>query len=357
MSLTRAFLEIVEGPGLGRRVLLRDGQTLYVGRTDQADVSCPENPMLSSVHFSARWFAGQCEIKDLNSANGTWRSGKKVAEALLRSGEDIKAGKAVFRLVVDDGSAARATDVSPAADAGAELRPAGQRNDSQRSDSQRSEGQRHDHGHTHAHNHHQAAATAGVPGLPPPAESLPVGLALPQAAAVAAVAPLADASRTMLISDMTTQQFIDLLASREQFLDALRVVAHALAARSAVQWACQCVRTAAGDDLNPADSAALAAAEQWVADPSEANRRQAQAAAEAAEHKTPASWAAMAAFWSAGSLAPPSAPVVPPAPHLPAHAAAGAAMLAAVARQPEKATEKYYQFLQLGRDLMGSTPS
>src|SRR6478672_13568185 len=104
MSLTRAFLEIVEGPGKGRRILLREGQVRYVARTSQADDSCPENPTMSSVHFSARWFAGKCELKDLNSANGTFRNEKRVTETLLSSGDEFKAGKATFRLVIDDGT-------------------------------------------------------------------------------------------------------------------------------------------------------------------------------------------------------------------------------------------------------------
>jgi hypothetical protein len=60
----------------------------------------------------------------------------------------------------------------------------------------------------------------------------------------------------------------------------------------------------------------------------------------------------MAAFFSSGSLGPPTAPIVPPAPHLTSHAAAGAAMLAAVARQPEKASQRYQAFLQLAKDHM-----
>ena len=60
----------------------------------------------------------------------------------------------------------------------------------------------------------------------------------------------------------------------------------------------------------------------------------------------------MAAFWSSGSMGPSTAPVVPPAPHLTAHAAAGAVMLAAVARHPEKAPEKYVEFLRIGKELM-----
>src|SRR5262245_34016775 len=117
LSLSRAYLEIVEGPGLGRKIPLREGQVRYVGRTNQADDSCPENPTMSSVHFSVRWFAGKCELKDLNSANGTFRHGNKITEALLSAGDEIKAGKCTFRLVVDDGSGAaaltNAASVSP----------------------------------------------------------------------------------------------------------------------------------------------------------------------------------------------------------------------------------------------------
>src|SRR5258705_9337339 len=322
MSLTRAFLEIVEGPGLGRRILLRDGQVRYVGRTSQADDSCPENPTMSSVHFSVRWFAGNCELKDLNSANGTWRNGKKVTEALLSGGDEIKAGKATFRLVVDDGSGTRSAE-SPESTV---------------------------QGDTHVELAAQLAA-AEAAKLPKPL--LATGLAIASAAAVPEAAQLSDASKAMLVDDMPVPQFVELLASREQFLDALRVVAHAVEKRSAVDWACRCVRAAVGDDLSPLDDAAIKAAEDWVAEPDEDRRRKAQAAAEAAEHKTAASWAAMAAFWSSGSMGPPSAPVVPPAPHLTAHAAAGAVMLAAVAKQPEKAPEKYAEFLRIGKELMG----
>jgi hypothetical protein len=323
MSLTRAFLEIVDGPGKGRRILLRDGQVRYVGRTTQADDACPENPTMSSVHFSVRWFAGQCELKDLNSANGTWRHGKKVTEALLSAGDEIKVGKATFRLVVDDGEGARSAEPFEA---------------TARSD-------------THVDN--IAAQLAAAEAAKGPNPLLATGLAVNSAAALPAEAQLSDASKAMLVDDMPVPQFVELLASREQFLDALRVVAHALAKRSAVDWACRCVRAGAGDDLTPLDEAPIKAAEAWVADPSEALRRKAEAAAAAAEHKTPASWAAMAAFWSSGSMAPPTSPVIPPAPHLTAHAASGAAMLAAVAKQPEKAPQRYAEFLRIGKELMG----
>jgi hypothetical protein len=325
LSLSRAYLEIVEGPGLGRKFPLREGQVRYVGRTSQADDSCPENATMSSVHFSVRWFAGQCELKDLNSANGTFRHGKKISEALLSAGDEIKAGKATFRLVVDDG----AGGASFASVASAPPPPA------------------HDTDFEITHHPEHPPATAAAPDA-----LLRTGLAVHSAAKLPAEAQLDDQATSMLADDMPVAQFIELLASREQHLDVLRAIAHALSKRSAVLWACQCVRAACGDDLNPADEGSLKAAETWATDPNEENRRKAQAAAEAAELKSPASWTALAAFFSSGSLGPPTAPVVPPAAHLTSHAAAGATMLAAVFRQPEKATARYEQFLQLAKEHM-----
>jgi len=322
MSLTRAFLEIVDGPGQGRRILLRDGQVRYVGRTTQADDSCPENTTMSSVHFSVRWFAGSCELKDLNSANGTWRSGKRITDSILGPGEEFKAGKATFRLLVDDGTAMLATQIPE-------------------------EPLKRD-----THFEPPAAAAPPPPAIAGADAPTATGLAVATAAALPPETRLGDESKAMLVDDMPVEQFIDLLASREQFLDALRVVAHALHKRTAVEWACRCVRAVSGDDIGPLDEAAVKAAESWAAEPSEDSRRKAQAAAEAADGKTAAAWTAMAAFWSSGSMGPPAAPVVPPGPHLTAHAAAGAVMLAAVARQPEKAPDKYGEFLRIGKELM-----
>lgn len=336
MPLIRAFLEIVDGPDKGRKIPLRDGQTLYVGRTDQADISCPDNATMSSVHFSARWFNGQCEIKDLNSANGTWRGDVKVREAFLRPGEEIRAGKATFRLGVEDETGTLPPASPPGGPAAEQpIEPAG-----------------------------VAARNTSVdaPAAPsaPAAASLPPhllrGAAILQTGALPPAVPLGETARGLIAEPMPIPASLDLLASREQFLDALRVVAYALTKRSAVDWALRCVRLAAGDDLSPQDREALEAAQAWVDQPEEAQRRRCEAAAAAAEHQTPAAWVATAAFWSGGSLAPPNVPVVPPGEHLTAHAACGAVMLAAVARQPEKAPQRYAQFLQIGKELL-STPA
>jgi hypothetical protein len=88
-----------------------------------------------------------------------------------------------------------------------------------------------------------------------------------------------------------------------------------------------------------------------VADPSEANRQAAQAAAEKAGVGTPAGCAAMAAFWSGGSLAPANLPAVPPAENLTGQGVAGAVLLAVVQKEPAKAPQKFRQFVALGVEV------
>jgi hypothetical protein len=163
--------------------------------------------------------------------------------------------------------------------------------------------------------------------------------------------PLGEEAKKLLRDGQTPAQFLDTLIDKQHFLDAARFLAHALPKREAVWWACLCGRSVAGANPPPKVGAAFQAAEKWVADPSEDNRRAAMPAAEAAQFKTAAGCAAVAAFWSGGSLGPPNAPVVPPGEYLTAHGAAAVVMLAAVQTEPEKATEKYRRFLAQGIEV------
>lgn len=174
------------------------------------------------------------------------------------------------------------------------------------------------------------------------------------AAEVCKLFPLGDEAKPLLRDTLAPRQFLDLLVEKQQFLDAVRFLAHALPKREAVWWACLCARVTAPTPPPP-QAAAVQAAERWVADPSEANRRAAQAAAEKAEMNNPAGCAAMAAFWSGGSLAPPNVPVVPPGETLTAHGVTGAVLLAAVASEPQKAPEKHRKFLALGVEVGNGT--
>ena len=170
------------------------------------------------------------------------------------------------------------------------------------------------------------------------------------AAEVCKLFPLGDDAKKLLRDGLAPRPFLDALLEKQQFPDAVRFCACAAEAGSGMVGVPVRPPGTRGQSAG-ADRPALAAAEKWVSDPSEEHRRAAQAAATAAGMGAPAGCAAMAAFFSGGSLAPPNAPVVPPGEHLTAHAAAGAVMLAAVLTEPQKAAEKYRKFFALGVDV------
>jgi hypothetical protein len=176
-------------------------------------------------------------------------------------------------------------------------------------------------------------------------------VAVPKASEVCQDIELDPSALKCLDSDPAPVEFLNALLERELYPDAVRFLARALPKREATWWACICTRGLINQDARPASLAALEAAEQWVYKPTESNRRLADAAARAASFDGPASWAAMAAFWSGGSMAPENSPPVAPADNLTSKAVAGAVMLAAVLHEPEKAAEKYRYFLAQGVEI------
>jgi len=145
--------------------------------------------------------------------------------------------------------------------------------------------------------------------------------------------------------------FLQHLISAAQFKEAIEFLAFALPKREAVWWACLCARSQLEDHAARTDLAALEAAESWVYKPTEENRRAAMACAHATKFDTPSAWAAVGAFWSAGSIAPPDGAVVQPAPHLAGVAVAGAVALAAVQREPTMADQKRQRYIEMAIDI------
>ncbi|MBL8834635.1 MAG: hypothetical protein JNL66_00245 [Alphaproteobacteria bacterium] len=144
---------------------------------------------------------------------------------------------------------------------------------------------------------------------------------------------------------------VDALAAQSLHDDAVRVLAVSLMPREAVWWAALAAHAAMAVMRKPGDADALAAAEAWVYKPTEENRRAAMAKAQSTQFDSAGAWAAVAAFWSGGSMAPPNAPVVPPPPFLIARAVIGAVTLAAVAGPPDKIPGRYAQLVAQGIDI------
>ncbi len=173
----------------------------------------------------------------------------------------------------------------------------------------------------------------------------------PTAAELCAHFELEEAAQPLLTATATPQQFLDALIEAGHQRDAVQFLAHALPAREAVWWACVCARSITTADSPPPAVASLQAAEAWAYEPTEENRRAAEAAAQEEGLEHPASWAAQAAFWSSGSLSPAGNPEVPPGPFLTAKAVAATLLLAAVVPPPEHATARFQSFLEQGRGI------
>lgn len=162
---------------------------------------------------------------------------------------------------------------------------------------------------------------------------------------------LEDEARQLLNPEYSPAQYLQVLIEQKQYPDAIRFLAMALPRREAVWWACVSSRASVSEKTKPQMLAALTAAETWVYQPTEENRRSAMFLAEAAEFAGPASWASVAAFWSGGSIAPPDAPVVPPPEDLTAKAVAGSVMLAVAEMDQSKVEENYKKLLAQGIDI------
>jgi hypothetical protein len=171
------------------------------------------------------------------------------------------------------------------------------------------------------------------------------------AATLAPRAKLSDEATSLLRPEWTARQYLEALIAAGRWHDAIRFLAWALPRREAVWWACQCIRAANLPPGPPEDARALEAAEKWAASATEDHRRAAFAAGQTVNFETPAALAALAAFWSGGSLSQPRLPVVPPAEHLCPGTVGNTVILVGVIRTPEKAEEKYRAFLQLGKDV------
>ncbi len=60
-------------------VEMRDGLTLFAGRTIECDIYLP-SPAVSRKHAVFLMREGQCGIKDLDSSNGTYLNGERLTK-------------------------------------------------------------------------------------------------------------------------------------------------------------------------------------------------------------------------------------------------------------------------------------
>jgi pSer/pThr/pTyr-binding forkhead associated (FHA) protein len=99
------ILEVKAGPAAGKRVAVRNGQTLTIGRAgDRANFALPHDTFMSGVHFVVECGSNGCKLIDRKSSNGTFVNGNRITEMFLNNGDEVRSGQTVFavRMVADE---------------------------------------------------------------------------------------------------------------------------------------------------------------------------------------------------------------------------------------------------------------
>ena len=173
--------------------------------------------------------------------------------------------------------------------------------------------------------------------------------------AVAQLGELGTEAQALVPAATGPEGFVASLMDAGLLGDAVRFLAYSLRPREGVWWACLAARAYidAGHPAEPVDTDALTAAEAWVFKPDEDNRRAAYDRAMATGFQTPASWAAMASFWSGGSIAPANLPAVPPPSNALGRAIWGAVIIASVTnpKSPQDMEDRHRTFISQGIDI------
>jgi len=94
-SISRPFmLQQIRGPG-APDVRNLEGDALIVGRADDADIRIASTA-LSRRHMRIERYQGGYRAVDLDSANGVYLNEVRVHSAVLRDGDTLQLGNAVF---------------------------------------------------------------------------------------------------------------------------------------------------------------------------------------------------------------------------------------------------------------------
>jgi len=132
--------------------------------------------------------------------------------------------------------------------------------------------------------------------------------------------------------DGPPQQYFLALRQAGKRAEAAKFLGQALPRLEAVAWAARAVRDLRGDGVAPAaESKALRATLLWLQDTTEARRRATYDAAEQCDTASAERLAALAAFFSGGSIAPANCPALPAPRDSAGKFASGAVLVAAAA--------------------------
>jgi pSer/pThr/pTyr-binding forkhead associated (FHA) protein len=310
------FLQRQEKDGSRDAASFIEDQPIVIGRASTADVPIPSDDMMSSMHASLQIIEGECRFTDLDSTNGTFLNDERLAEGILSPTDLLRCGGTVFRLASSEKPlVSEQPDPTTVPNPSKTVPPV-------------------------------AAAVAAIPA----ALEQCVGFTAETAAEVVSQFDLDEVISESPNNGETTADFAERLLTSEEPTDSLKFLAYALPKRLGIWWAIMCIRSEDGLAAEP-DLRLLEIVSEWVVSPNEEHRRKGMQLAEELEMKSPASWTAVAAFWSHGSMSPEGQPEVPAADNMAGKAIAGAITLASVVQSPERAPDRRKAFVAFAHQI------
>jgi transcriptional regulator with PAS, ATPase and Fis domain len=106
IAVPRCQLVVIEGPEMGRAVLLDAERT--IGSGAKADLRLSDDTV-SALHLRVKPAGAGFLVRDEGSTNGTWFEGTRVTELELKPGATLKVGKSFLRIQPQQ----RALEVTP----------------------------------------------------------------------------------------------------------------------------------------------------------------------------------------------------------------------------------------------------
>ncbi len=94
-------LHFVQGPLIGKRHALREGESLVIGRGSGATLRIPD-PQISRRHCEISEGEASLAIRDMNSSNGTFVNGRRVTEVELQIGDRVILGTNLIEICSSD---------------------------------------------------------------------------------------------------------------------------------------------------------------------------------------------------------------------------------------------------------------
>ena len=97
----RAILKVLWGKSASQKVVISAGQSVRVGRGEDAELSLPHDRNLSALHFSVDFAHGMIRVRDLVSLGGTRVGGAPFVSGAVDSGSVVQAGDSTIMVFIE----------------------------------------------------------------------------------------------------------------------------------------------------------------------------------------------------------------------------------------------------------------